>query len=168
MILVLSAVVLVGDDSGKRDVRETLPALGGPSMPVPDARRRIRQQRLYGMQRAGLPAIAETLLRDGVNERISVAQTVVLRRGIVGAAQSGAIYQFKVALIGITPPIWRRAQVTGDYTLAQLHRVLQVVMGWENYHLYMFRMGSKKYGPPDPDGVDDLGFVDAKRIRLAA
>src|SRR5437762_10398943 len=28
--------------------------------------------------------------------------------------------------------------------------------------------GQKKYGPPDPDGVDDLGMVDAKRIRLAA
>src|SRR5579863_5933165 len=96
-----------------------------------------------------------------------VARTVVLRRGIVGA-QSGAIYQCKVALIGITPLIWRRVQVTGDYTLAQLHRVLQVVMGWENYHLYMFRIGSKKYGPPDPDGVDDLGLVDAKRRRLAA
>ena len=86
----------------------------------------------------------------------------------MGAAQSGVIYQFKVALIGINPPIWRRVQVTGDYTLAQLHRVLQVVMGWENNHLYMFRMGSKKYGPPDPDGIDDLGLVDAKRRRLAA
>ena len=30
----------------------------------------------------------------------------------MGATQSGAIYQFKVALIGITPPIWRRVQVT--------------------------------------------------------
>jgi hypothetical protein len=97
----------------------------------------------------------------------SGARHAVLRRGIVGAAQSEAIYQFKVALIGITPPIWRRVQVTGDYTLAKLHRVLQVVMGWENYHLYMFRIGSKKYGPPDPDGVD-LGLFDAKRIRLAA
>jgi len=74
----------------------------------------------------------------------SVARTVVLRRGIVGAAQSGAIYQFKMALIGITPPIWRRVQVSGDDTLAQLHRVLQVVMGWENYHLYMFRIGSNE------------------------
>ena len=86
----------------------------------------------------------------------------------MGAAQSEAIYQFKVALIGITPPIWRRVQVTGDYTLAKLHRVLQVVMGWENYHLYMFRIGIKKYGPPDPDGDDDLGFFEANRIRLAA
>jgi len=86
----------------------------------------------------------------------------------VGATQSGTIYQFRVALIGISPPIWRRVQVAGDYTLAQLHRVLQVVMGWENYHLYMFRIGRKKYGPPDPDGIDELGLVDAKRKRLAA
>src|SRR2546423_15440951 len=68
MTLVLSVVVLVGDDSGKRDVRETLPALVRASMPAPDARRRIRLQRLYCMQRAGLPAITETLLSDGVNE----------------------------------------------------------------------------------------------------
>ena len=68
----------------------------------------------------------------------------------MGATQSGAIYQFKVALIGITPPIWRRVQVTGNYTLAQLHRVLQVVMGWENYHLYMFRMGRRSTDRPIP------------------
>jgi len=86
----------------------------------------------------------------------------------VGAAQSAEIYQFKVALIGTNPTIWRRVQVTGDYTLAQLHRVLQVVIGWENYHLCMFRIGRKEYGPPDPDGVDELGLVDAKRIRLSA
>ena len=85
-----------------------------------------------------------------------------------GSRKNAEIYQFKVTLIGITPPIWRRVQVTGDHTLDQLHRVLQVVMGWENYHLYMFRIGSKQYGPPDPDGVDDLGLVDAKRIRLAS
>src|SRR5438309_5840493 len=70
MTLVLSVVVLVSDDSGERDVRETLPALVRASMPAPDARRRIRQQRLYCMQRAGLPAIAETFLSDGVNERM--------------------------------------------------------------------------------------------------
>src|SRR6266481_10009472 len=94
----------------------------------------------------------------------SVGRTVVLRRGIVGATQSGAICQFKVALIGIVPPIWRRVQVTGDYTLAQLHRVMQVVMGWENYHLYMFRIGGKTYGPPDPDFDGGLKLIDAKRV----
>lgn len=86
----------------------------------------------------------------------------------MGAVKDRDIYQLRVTLPGIAPPIWRRIQVSGNYSLAQLHRVLQVVMGWENYHLYMFRIGRKKYGPPDPDGVDDLGMVDTRRIRLAA
>ena len=30
------------------------------------------------------------------------------------------IYQMKVSLIGIKPPIWRRIQVTGDMTLYYL------------------------------------------------
>jgi hypothetical protein len=86
----------------------------------------------------------------------------------VGAAKSAEIYQFKVTLIGITPPIWRRILVAGAYTLAQFHRVLQVTMGWENYHLYMFRIGGKAYGPPDVDDDGELKLIDAKRMRLSA
>lgn len=84
----------------------------------------------------------------------------------MGAAKNREIYQFKVTLIGIITPIWRRIFVPGDCTLAQLHRVLQVVMGWENYHLYLFRIGGKTYGPPDPDGDGELKLIDAKRTRL--
>jgi Plasmid pRiA4b ORF-3-like protein len=86
----------------------------------------------------------------------------------VGAAKSAGIYQFKVTLIRITPPICRRVQVEGGCTLAHFHRVLQSAMGWENYHLYMFRIGNKTYGPRDPE--DDGGWnpIDAKRVRLSA
>lgn len=41
------------------------------------------------------------------------------------------------------PPIWRQVQVWENATLAQLHRVLQMVMGWENYHPYEFRIDGK-------------------------
>jgi len=82
----------------------------------------------------------------------------------VGAAENQEIYQLKVTLVGISPQIWRRIQVAGDCTLAQLHRVLQVAMGWENYHLYMFRIGGKTYGPPDPDFDGGLKLIDAKRV----
>ena len=48
------------------------------------------------------------------------------------------IYQFKVTLRGIRPPIWRRFQVTDDLTFYQLHRILQEVMGWYDGHLHAF------------------------------
>jgi hypothetical protein len=86
----------------------------------------------------------------------------------VGTAKSVEIYQFKATLIGITPPIWRRVQVGGGCTLAHLHRVLQSAMGWENYHLYMFRIGNKTYGPRDPEEDDGWNPIDAKRVRFSA
>ena len=61
------------------------------------------------------------------------------------------IYQIKVTLNGSKPPIWRRVQVQGDITLAKLHSILQVVMGWQDYHLHAFRVGGMEYGQPDPD-----------------
>ena len=86
----------------------------------------------------------------------------------MGAPQSTEIYQFKVTLIGITPPVCRRIHVAGSYTLAQLHDVLQVAMGWEDYHLYMFQIGSKTYGRRDLDEDGDLNFTDARRTRLSS
>ncbi|WP_245917516.1 plasmid pRiA4b ORF-3 family protein [Bacillus canaveralius] len=47
-------------------------------------------------------------------------------------------YQLKVSLKGIRPPIWRRIEVHSELTFHQLHEVIQVLMGWENYHLYSF------------------------------
>jgi hypothetical protein len=52
------------------------------------------------------------------------------------------VYQMKVTLKGSKPPIWRRIQVASTTTLAQLHQVIQRVMGWESYHLYQFVVGS--------------------------
>jgi hypothetical protein len=60
------------------------------------------------------------------------------------------IYQIKVTLSGSKPPIWRRIGC-GEYPLAQLHSILQVVMGWQDYHLHAFRVDSMQYGQPDPD-----------------
>lgn len=48
------------------------------------------------------------------------------------------VYQFKISLVGIRPLIWRRFRVHSDVTFRQLHNIVQIVMGWENYHLYQF------------------------------
>src|SRR5215510_7515902 len=57
-------------------------------------------------------------------------------------------YQIRVTLKGSKPPIWRRIQVTSATTLAQLHHIVQCVMGWEGYHLYRFEVGGMEYGDP--------------------
>ncbi|HEY6273753.1 MAG TPA: plasmid pRiA4b ORF-3 family protein [Terriglobales bacterium] len=78
-----------------------------------------------------------------------------------------ALYQLKVTLQDIDPPIWRRIQVWEDTTLAQLHRMLQIVMGWEDCHLHQFEIGRRIYSVPDPD--DDLyerKVIDERRVRL--
>ncbi len=77
------------------------------------------------------------------------------------------VYQLKIMLQDIQPPIWRRIQVWEDITLAQLHIVLQIVMDWEDNHLHQFSTGRRVYGVPDPD--DDLyerTVIDESRERL--
>jgi hypothetical protein len=59
------------------------------------------------------------------------------------------IYQLKVTLEGVEPPIWRRLQViSSNSTLAELHRFLQAAFGWEDYHLHVFTRGKVNYGVP--------------------
>ena len=61
------------------------------------------------------------------------------------------MYCLKITLRGSRPPIWRRIEVPADITLFQLHRILQVAMGWTDSHLHQFRRGSTYYGESDPE-----------------
>ena len=51
------------------------------------------------------------------------------------------VYRLKVTLKGSKPPIWRRLEVPGNITLAKLHHILQVAMGWTDSHLHSFKIG---------------------------
>ena len=42
--------------------------------------------------------------------------------------------------------VWRRLLVPSDTTIAQLHDVLQIAMGWEDLHLHQFLIHGKAYG----------------------
>jgi hypothetical protein len=65
------------------------------------------------------------------------------------------VYQLKVTLQYFRPPIWRRIQVRGSTTLADLHHILQIVMGWEDEHLHQFIVDGVYYGESIPEwGVE--------------
>lgn len=74
------------------------------------------------------------------------------------------MYQIKVTLKGIKPPIWRRLLVPGSLSLKGLHDVLQVALGWTDSHLHQYIARGAQYGTPDPEfGVNRH---NENRIRL--
>jgi len=75
------------------------------------------------------------------------------------------IFQLKIQLRRVRPPVWRRVLVPGEITLAELHDVIQAAMGWTDSHLHLFDVGDARYGVPDPDwGMDDV--EDESRAKL--
>ncbi len=71
------------------------------------------------------------------------------------------VYQLKISLKGMRPPIWRRVLVPENITLSDLHEVIQWTMGWYDEHLYQFEIYGHYYGE-----FKDYDVTDATKIRL--
>jgi len=87
---------------------------------------------------------------------------------------SKQIYTLRITLRDSKPPIWRRVAVPSDITLAQLHEVIQIAMGWTNSHLHHFMLKDKSLINRDPNVIarlseegryDDI-FVATRGIRM--
>jgi hypothetical protein len=66
------------------------------------------------------------------------------------------VTQFRIELLGIEPPIWRRIQVPSDYSFWDLHVAIQDSMGWLDCHLHQFKIVGfdSIIGIPDEDNID--------------
>jgi hypothetical protein len=58
------------------------------------------------------------------------------------------MYQLKITIDDITPPIWRIISVPETFSLNKLHHIIQISFGWTNSHLYMFGEYEHKIGDP--------------------
>jgi hypothetical protein len=76
------------------------------------------------------------------------------------------IYQLHVQLLGITPLIWRRIQVSGDVSLFRLNLLIQRAMGWKNSHLSEFNIDGRKYGATEQDHFAE-GIYEFKKFKLS-
>lgn len=64
------------------------------------------------------------------------------------------LFQLKITLQDIEPSVWRRLLVPPDITLHDLHHVIQVALGWEDYHLHDFTIARTRYAVPSREDWD--------------
>lgn len=87
-------------------------------------------------------------------------------------ASARSIYQLKVTLCEVKPPVWRRIQIPASTHLDDLHLMIQAAMGWQNCHLHLFLINDQAYGEPDPDFDDppmhiEMHFTLRQLVRRA-
>lgn len=76
--------------------------------------------------------------------------------------KSNLIYQFKITLKDIKPPIWRRIQVPKTYTFWELHVAIQDAMGWNDCHLHEFKLINPLTDTEINIGIPDEEYEDYK------
>jgi hypothetical protein len=76
------------------------------------------------------------------------------------------VYQLKVTLRHVRPPVWRRLRVPGAVALGKLHDALQIALGWTDSHLHQFRVGDACYGILDPHEDFGTDTIDERKVRL--
>lgn len=89
------------------------------------------------------------------------------RPGIASIPAISRLFQLRIELIDVCPAIWRRVQIH-DCTLDDLHGHIQLAMGWQNRHLYQFRIRGSRYSNPCWELAElDCEVRDATRVRLS-
>jgi len=68
--------------------------------------------------------------------------------------RSTTVHELHVKLEGADPEVWRDVVVPSNFSLGELHCVLQIVMGWEDCHLHQFQIADACYTTID-DEIDD-------------
>lgn len=77
-------------------------------------------------------------------------------------------YELDLELRGASPRVWRRLRAPADLSLADLHRVIQVVMHWDDVRPHVFDVAGREYGPePDEEEVSLHWAGDDHDLTLA-
>jgi hypothetical protein len=77
---------------------------------------------------------------------------------------TNVVYQLKITLEEIEPPIWRRVLVPAGITFHKLHKIIQAAFGWQNYHLFNFDFGDAVVHLPDYDYVPGELYGSTKEL----
>ena len=72
----------------------------------------------------------------------------------------------RIELLHTDPLIWRQVEVPTSITLKVLHDMVQIAMGWLDYHLWEFTIGKQTYGLPIDEDWGTAPRIDAIKVRL--
>ncbi|MGB9834924.1 MAG: plasmid pRiA4b ORF-3 family protein [bacterium] len=75
-----------------------------------------------------------------------------------------SVYQFKITLLGVNPPVWRRIQVPETYDFWELHVAIQDAMGWYDYHLHEFYIKDPQTGKEIFISMPDEEDLEPERV----
>jgi site-specific recombinase XerD len=104
---------------------------------------------------------------------VSVSPDIIRHGAAANIASNGSmkeskpivIYQLKIFILDIHPIIWRRIRVSSNSTIADLHYIVQIAMGWTDSHLHRFIINGEEYG------ISQIGGIsfnkDPYKIQLA-
>jgi hypothetical protein len=54
-------------------------------------------------------------------------------------------YQLHISINGTEPKVWRRILVKADTLLPELHKIIQIVVGWNDTKLHQFVNGTNVF-----------------------
>lgn len=81
------------------------------------------------------------------------------------------IIQLNISLTHSDPIIWRQILVTKDTTFFELHHIIQIVMGWDNYHMFEFDLEGYRIGEVDENeksnGYGSDQVLDSTTVTLS-
>lgn len=83
-----------------------------------------------------------------------------------GSDSVNEIATVRIELRDTDPLIWREAEVPISITLKVLHDVIQDVMGWFDYHLWEFTIGTQRYGLAMDEDWGTEPRKEAAKVRL--
>jgi Plasmid pRiA4b ORF-3-like protein len=117
---------------------------------------------------AGTDLGAFDMRSRALHQALELIQNVIedgSRNGFIPLSQR--LYQFKITLSDVKPPIWRRIQVK-NCTVDKLHEHIQTAMGWTNSHLHQFRVDGRLYCDPMlmEEDFDEMNYQDSTTTKI--
>jgi hypothetical protein len=77
------------------------------------------------------------------------------------------MFTFHIKLIGTEPLVARTFKVSSESSMYVLHDIIQVVMGWKNYHLYQFEVGTMVIADKRLWDEEEMGpITDVKEVSV--